>query len=206
MTRRASRGGRLLLIRHGESAGNRDRRFTPHPGVSLTDAGRGQVEAVARWIAGRYAPRAIVSSPYARARETADILGIRLNLEVTVEPDLRERSYGALAGQLYETPRPGYDPSSYWTWQPPGGESLEEVLTRAGATLDRLAVAGGVDDVVLVSHGAVMLALWRHVTGTWGEPRVVPNGGLLEVEHKDGVYRSARRVGPDAAGGKAWRR
>jgi broad specificity phosphatase PhoE len=198
--------GRLLLIRHGESEGNRARRFTPHPGVGLTDTGRSQAEAASRWIVAHYAPAAIVSSPFSRARETADILGVRLCLEVAIEPDLRERSYGSFAGQPYETPRPGYDPATYWVWQPPGGESLEEVLIRAGGALDRVAMGHGVDDVVLVSHGAVMLALWRHVTGTWAMPRVVPNGGLLEVEHEDGVYRSARRVGPDAVGGEAWRR
>ena len=205
MIRRARRG-RLLLIRHGESEGNRERRFSPHPGIRLTDAGRAQVEAAARWIAEHYAPRAIVTSPFSRARETADILAARLTLEVAIEPDLRERSYGTFAGQLYEAPRPGYDPAAYWAWQPPGGESLEDVLDRAGAALDRIAMGCGVDDVVLVSHGAVMLALWRHVTGTWAEPRVVPNTGIVEVEHQDGVYRAARRVGPDAAGGEAWRR
>jgi broad specificity phosphatase PhoE len=197
--------GRLLLIRHGESEGNRERRFTPHPRIGLTGAGRAQAAAATRWIAERYAPRAIVSSPFSRARETADILAAGLRLEVAVEPDLRERSYGTFAGKLYETPRPGYDPTVYWLWQPPGGESLEDVLTRAGAALDRVARSHGVDDVVLVSHGAVMLALWRHVTGTWGEARVVPNGGIVEVEHQHGVYRAARRVAPDAAG-EAWRR
>ena len=198
--------GRLLLIRHGESEGNRDRRFTPHPGIGLTDAGRAQAEAAARWLAEHYAPRAIVTSPFVRARETADILASRLSLEVAVEPDLRERSYGTFEGQLYETPRPGYDPAAYWAWQPPGGESLGDVLKRAGAALDRIATGAGVDDLVLVSHGAVMLALWRHVTGTWAEPRVVPNTGIVEVNHQHGVYREARRVGPDATGREAWRR
>ena len=198
--------GRLLLVRHGESEGNRERRFTPHPGIPLTPAGRAQVEAAARWIAARYVPRAIVSSPFSRARETADILGAGLHLAVTVEPDLRERSYGVFAGQPYDTPRQGYDPAAYWAWRPPGGESLEEVLVRAGAVLDRFARAGGVDDVVVVSHGAVMLALWRHVTGTWGEPRVVPNAAIVEVEHRHGVYRAACRVGPDGVGRETWPR
>ena len=58
---------------------------------------------------------------------------------VAIEPDLRERSYGAFAGQPYETPRPGYDPAAYWTWQPPGGESLRggPGPGRGGARPDR---------------------------------------------------------------------
>lgn len=198
--------GRLLLIRHGESEGNRDRCFTPHPAIPLTAAGRAQAQAAAQWIRGRYDPGAIVSSPFARARETAAILASALGLAFTIEPDLRERSYGGFAGESYDTPRPGYDPTAYWTWQPPGGEALEEVLARAGAALDRVARVAGVDDVLVVSHGAVMLVLWRHVTGTWAEPRVVPNAGVLEVEYRDGAYVAARRVGPDRAGPETWRR
>lgn len=198
--------GRLILIRHGESEGNRDRRFTPHPEIPLTAAGRSQAEAAAGWIARQYAVRGIVSSPYARARETADILASGLGLPVTVEPDLRERSYGAFAGESYDTPRPGYDPAAYWSWQPPGGETLRQVLVRAGQALDRVARAAGVDDVLVVSHGAVMLVLWRHVTGTWGAPRVVPNAGVLEVECQDGSYMAVRRVGPEGSGPETWRR
>src|SRR5262249_60776409 len=135
--------------------------FPPPPATPLPRAARAQVEAAARWLAAGYVPRAIVSSPFSRARETADILGAGLHLAVTVEPDLRERSYGVFAGQPYDTPRQGYDPAAYWAWRPPGGESLEEVLVRAGAVLDRLARAGGGDDVVVVSHAGVVLALWR---------------------------------------------
>jgi broad specificity phosphatase PhoE len=81
---------------------------------------------------------------------------------------------------------------------------LLEVVVRAGAALDRIAAGTPVDDVVVVSHGAVMLALWRHVTGTWAEPRVVPNAGIVEVEHRNGVYVAARRL--DGDGANPWRR
>jgi len=198
--------GRLLLVRHGESEGNRAGRFTLHPGIPLTDEGEGQVRAVARWIRASYAPRVIVSSPFARARQTAGLLADAFGVIVKIEPDLRERNYGALAGEPYGTPRSGYDPAAYWTWQPPDGETLLEVAGRAGAALDRIASADPVDDVVVVSHGAVMLALWRHVTGTWAGPQVVPNAGVIEVEHRNGVYEVARRVGPDGEGANAWRR
>jgi broad specificity phosphatase PhoE len=183
--------GRLILMRHAESEGNRDGRFTPHPEVPLTDRGREQAHAAARQIAERLAPARIVSSPFLRARQTADILSMVLGLEVEIADDLRERSYGELAGTPYSAPRPGYDPASYWTWRPPGGETLDEVLVRAGAVLDRLAAAAPDQEVLVVSHGAVMMALDRHVRGAWGPRTVVDNAGMIVVEHAEGVWLEA---------------
>ena len=110
--------GRLVLVRHGESEGNRDRVFTRTPETPLTEAGRAQVRERAEWIAARYRPVHIVSSPFRRARETAVILAERLTIPVTIEEDLRERSYGELAGRPYAVVREcaDYDPSAYWVW------------------------------------------------------------------------------------------
>jgi probable phosphoglycerate mutase len=188
--------GRLLLIRHGESEGNRERSFTRTPDVPLTESGREQVRAAAEWIAARYRPLRIVTSPFARARQTADILSARLALPVLIEPELRERSYGTLAGQPYAAARssPGWSPDEYWLWRPPGGENLLEVTARAGAVLDRVARRAPDDDVVVVSHGAVMMALWRHVTGAWSTGRVSRNAGIVVVEHAGDRYLSATAI------------
>jgi probable phosphoglycerate mutase len=188
--------GRLVLIRHGESEGNRDRTFTRTPAVGLTEAGREQVRATGEWVAARFRPTGIVSSPFARARETAAILAERLVLPVMIEDNLRERSYGALAGRPYAAVRdsPDYDPGCYWLWCPPGGETLVEVVARAGAVLDRVAARAPVDDVVVVSHGAVMMALWRHVTGAWRMGKVARNAGIVVVEHEGGRWLGASAV------------
>jgi len=186
--------GRLVLIRHGESEGNRDRLFTHTPEVPLTDAGRAQVRAAAEWVAAaRYRPVAIVSSPFLRARQTAAILAERLALAVRVEKDLREQSFGELAGQPYAALRDAsdYDPARYWLWRPPGGETLVEVAARAGAALDRVAAGAPGNDVVVVSHGGVMMALWWHVTGEWRTGKVARNAGLVVVEHEAGRWRGA---------------
>ncbi len=176
--------GRLVLIRHGESEGNRDRVFTRTPEVPLTEAGRAQVR------------RGIVSSPFLRARQTATVLAEWLALPVRVEEDLREQSYGELAGQPYAALRDAsdYDPERYWLWRPPGGETLVEVAARAGPALDRLAAGARGNDVVVVSHGGVMMALWRHVTGEWRMGRVARNAGLVVVEHEAGGYRGATAI------------
>ena len=185
--------GRLVLIRHGESEGNRDRIFTHTPEVPLTDAGHAQVRAAAEWVAERYRPVAVVSSPFLRARQTAAILAERLALAVRVEEELREQSFGELAGQPYAALRDSsdYDPARYWLWRPPGGETLLEVAARAGAALDRVAAGAAGNDVVVVSHGGVMMALWWHVTGEWRTGKVARNAGLVVVEHEAGRWRGA---------------
>jgi len=180
--------GRLILIRHGESAGNRERRFTPHPEIPLTDLGREQARAAAAHIREGFAPSRIVSSPLVRARQTAVILSEILALEVGVEHDLRERDMGEFAGQLYAAPRPGFDPAAWWEWRPPGGETLAEVAVRAGRALERIAAAAPREDVVVVSHGGVMLALVRHLTGAWGEGRVARNAEILVAGHDGNGY------------------
>src|SRR5204862_3506030 len=143
--------GRLVLIRHGESEGNRDRVFTHTPEVPLTEAGRAQVRRAAEWIAARYRPLGIVSSPFLRARQTATVLAEWLALPVRVEEDLREQSYGELAGQPYAALRDAsdYDPERYWLWRPPGGETLVEVAARAALALDRVGAGARGDHVVV---------------------------------------------------------
>jgi broad specificity phosphatase PhoE len=139
----------------------------------------------------------LVTSPFRRARQTADILAGRLALEPSVEDDLREQCYGTLAGQPYAALRacPDYDPASYWQWCPPGGgETLIDVARRAGAVLDRIARAVPDQDAVVVSHGGVMMALWCHVTGSWRSGRVARNAGLVVVEHAGDRYGAATAI------------
>jgi probable phosphoglycerate mutase len=184
---------RLILIRHGESEGNRDRVFTRTPAVPLTERGREQVRAAGEWIGARYAPRRIVASPFVRARQTAEELAAILAVPIEIEHDLRERSYGELAGEPYTVlqTRTDFDPGAYWLWRPPGGETLVEVAARAGAVLDRLVQRAPEDDIVVVSHGATMMSLWWHVTGAWREGRVARNAGIVVAEHREGGWRSA---------------
>jgi broad specificity phosphatase PhoE len=57
--------------------------------------------------------------------------------------------------------------------------------------LDRVAAVAPAADVVVVSHGAVMMALWRHVTGEWRRGGVARNAGIVVVEHEAGRWAGA---------------
>jgi len=131
------------MVRHGESEGNRERRFTTTPDAPLTDLGREQAAQAARRIARVFHPRLVITSPYARARETGEIIAAALRLPVEVEHGLYERHFGYLRGQPYDAVRddPTFETEKTWLWRPEGGESYEDVRVRVAPILERLAPA-----------------------------------------------------------------
>ena len=180
-------GGRLLLVRHGESEGNFERCFSPNPHIELTERGIEQAHAAGRRIGADRVPARIVSSPFRRALRTAQFIADQASFTGTIETerDLRERDIGELAGRPYSWMRdhPAYRPERFWEWRPAGGESLVDVQRRAAPVLDRLLAAISSGDVVLVSHGGVMLALCAQIEGSWTRPHVARNCEILIVEH-----------------------
>jgi len=195
MAHRNNKSLKLILVRHGESEGNRDRLFTTSPSARLTELGREQALQAARLIARTFQPQTIVASPYARARETAEIIGRELSLEVVVQEGLHEQSYGELAGKAYDVvfDDPGYDTTRPWLYRPPGGETREEVRLRVAPVFEKLA-ASCEGEVVIVSHGGVMQALWAHVAGQWEAAHLPPNAGIVLVEYADGRFSTPRII------------
>jgi broad specificity phosphatase PhoE len=181
--------GRFIMVRHGESEGNRDRRFTISSEVGLTDLGRRQAHDVAQRIAQLFNPRIVVSSPFRRARQTSEIIARELNLEIETVHDLHERDLGCLKGHSYDDLRatvlkdPSYDPAHGWSWKPEGGESYEDVRERVIAAVDGLLSKYPEDEIVIVSHGGVMLSVWAHIAGQWHGAHLPPNCGIVLIEH-----------------------
>jgi len=178
----------LILVRHGETAANRARHFAEHDEIPLTQTGREQARELAALLARDFKPDVLLSSPYIRARETSEIIGAALSLEPEILPGTHERNFGSLKGHPYE--RMGelmladalYDATQPWHWTPPDGESLEQVRHRTAAAIETLH-SRGVDEVVLVCHGAVIQSICAHVTGEWRETFVPPNCGFVVIEH-----------------------
>ena len=90
-------GRRLVLVRHGQTAWNLERRAQGHTDVSLDDTGRAQAEEMAHVIAA-YDPVLLASSDLARARETAAFLEKQTGLTCTEDARLREYDLGERTG------------------------------------------------------------------------------------------------------------
>ena len=182
---------KLILVRHGESSGNRERIYATSPhDLPLTELGYRQALEAAHRIAELFHPQLVVTSSYKRASETARIIAGALGQPLEFEPNLHEREIGAHRGRAYDSflTEPDYDPRRPWAWKPQGGESYEDVQARVGPILDRLAAAHPTKDVIVVSHGGVMVCLWAYVTGRWEDAHVPPNCGIVLIEHTPQGY------------------
>ena len=145
---------RLWVVRHGETEWAKLGRHTGSTDVPLTELGRSQAVAAGRKVAGqRFA--LVLSSPLARALETAQIAGFGARVE-TVD-DLREWNYGQDEGRTTEEirqDRPGW---TIWRHGPLGGERLEDVAARADRVIARARATPG--DVLCFAHGHVLRIL-----------------------------------------------
>ena len=149
----------ILLIRHGETEFNRERRLQGHVDSPLTELGVRQAEAVGRLLHDlvRREPGewSLVSSPLGRAHRTAQIIDKRLGLGVRLDDRLKEMSWGERDGRLrseLDSLYPETFGRSGWAFDAPGGESLETVSSRLQGWLDSLAPEPD-RRVIAVSHG-----------------------------------------------------
>jgi broad specificity phosphatase PhoE len=180
----SSLGGKIILVRHGETDANLRRCFADSDEIPLTDAGRQQAHELALRLSREFNPQVLVSSAFRRARQTSEIIAGVLGLATEAIEGLQERDFGCLKGHPYERlgemmSRDGLrDP----LWSPAGGESLDSVRRRAIEAIETLRDRYPGQEIAIVCHGAVIQAVCAHITGDWNEASAPPNCGIVTVE------------------------
>jgi probable phosphoglycerate mutase len=160
----------IILIRHGETAWNAERRLQGHTDIGLNREGLQQAAALAQALAGESLD-AIVASDLLRARQTAQALAERHGLPVGLDPALRERCYGSFEGLLYAEIEHRF-PVQFAAWQardvdtvmPPGvrvAESFRAFYARTVAAILALGQAHAGQTLALVAHGGVLECAYR---------------------------------------------
>ena len=156
----SERPGELVLVRHGETEWSKSGQHTGRTDIPLTENGEVQAQRAARLLADREFALEL-SSPLARARETARIIG----LDTELDEDMYEWDYGAYEGLT--TPQikvKRHGPWDLWTDGVPAGdtpgENAAEVRVRVERVINRArpVLAEG-HDAIVVAHGHVLRAL-----------------------------------------------
>jgi len=163
----------LILVRHGETDWNRDRRIQGATDVPLNDTGRQQARDAATTLRAMLDPRhpaVVVASDLSRARETGQIIAGELGLaEPHLYPELRERGYGVAEGVTVEE---YFERWGDWHGTDvPEAETREDLRARALRGLTKVArdvrraTAPGAASVIVVTHGALIREVIRHASG-----------------------------------------
>ena len=157
--------GRLVLLRHGQSYSNVERRLdTRPPGAELTALGRDQARAFARrW----QRPAMLAHSVATRAWQTAAVIGTEVHAATLEVAGVHEVQVGKLEGRNDDEAVAEFN-AIYERWHRgeldvplPGGETGNDVLDRYVPALTELRVRYLDDDdwngdIVIVSHGAAI--------------------------------------------------
>ncbi|HEX8353603.1 MAG TPA: histidine phosphatase family protein [Pyrinomonadaceae bacterium] len=170
---------RVLLVRHGESQGNAERRFGGHSPTPLSELGHRQAEATARALAAERVT-AVYSSDLLRAVQTAAPLARETGLDVNETAALRERGVGLMEGLTFEEAAAAH-PEEYaallrrdFEHVLAGGESYRQLLDRAAAGLDRAIELNRGGTVALFSHTGTICILALHLMGALDAPHLKP--------------------------------
>jgi ribonuclease H / adenosylcobalamin/alpha-ribazole phosphatase len=187
---------RLLLLRHGQTELSVQRRYSGRGNPGLTELGRQQADAAARYLAQRGGISAVVASPLQRCYDTAAAAAKALGLDLTVDDDLIETDFGGWEGLTFAEAAE-HDPELHRRWlrdtstEPPGGESFDHVNQRVCRARDRIVAEYGGTTVLVVSHVTPIKMLLRQALDA--------GPGILYRLHLDLASLSIAEFYPDGA-------
>jgi len=165
----------LVIIRHGETALNRDRVMQPAD-TPLSERGKEQVLRLAQRLSTEGITR-ILASDLPRAAMTAQALSDETGVGVEFESLLQERNFGRLRGQRFiDLETQDIDPFAE-NYEPEEGETWQEFDQRVTHAWSRIQSALPSDGILaVVTHGLVCAALLRNHLDA--QAHVTDNGRL----------------------------
>ena len=170
---------RAFIVRHGEAQDDVEDCYGGIADSSLTDMGQEAAKTVAERLAGKGVDR-IYTSPYKRAAETAEIMGVKLECNIETVENLRERnSYGVLSGvnknqatMIFKNvlSKLSGKPGDYYSDDlVVGAEALEDFDKRVKSAMnDIVNNASTLNSICIVTHGNVIRSIYKNILGIDG--------------------------------------
>lgn len=161
---------RLILVRHGETLWNREKRILGHTDIDLSDRGCEQARLVAAALKDETVA-AVYSSSLRRARQTADEIVRFHDLEARPDDAFMELDAGELDGLTFEEAMSSHG-EFFKEWAAegrsvklPGGESIEELEERTWSAVQGLVQTHSDETVIVVSHSLAIEAVVSRALG-----------------------------------------
>jgi broad specificity phosphatase PhoE len=188
---------RLILVRHGETVGNSSIRYYGRTDVALSDLGRAQMRAAARWLRARFDDTHLVpvfTSPLQRAIESARLIAGPDMTPIEIA-EFAEVDFGLFEGLTAEEIAQQY-PDEFRLWNRdrlapyygyPGGERRADFTARVNHGIERmLSMLDGLrpsSHALLVAHRGVIRTITQRLAGVAPEIAI----GSIQILQTDAV-------------------
>jgi len=160
----------IILIRHGETEWNSQKRMQGHSNSDLSEVGRGQIQALGELMKNVSFDH-IYSSDSLRTRQTAEAITQYSGHTLQFDQRIREKNLGVFEG-LTSTEAKERHPEIYRLFKTAGanyvideGESTQQLLERALEFIEEIRLRHPQERVVMVTHGGVVRVLMKYALG-----------------------------------------
>ncbi|MEC9383810.1 MAG: histidine phosphatase family protein [SAR324 cluster bacterium] len=160
----------IILIRHGETEWNSQKRMQGHSNSDLSEVGMGQIQALGELMKNVSFDH-IYSSDSLRTRQTAEAITQYSGHTLQFDQRIREKNLGVFEG-LTSTEAKERHPEIYRLFKTAGanyvideGESTQQLLERALEFIEEIRLRHPQERVVMVTHGGVVRVLMKHALG-----------------------------------------
>jgi phosphoserine phosphatase len=155
----------IVLTRHGHVEGIEPPRFRGQHPLSLTERGEQEAVMTAKYIASRWRPVSVRTSPLERCVVTGAHIATACGISSVISDDLLDLDYGEWQWRTHDDVRERW-PTLYTLWHVsphlvrfPAGEALQDIVLRSSNIFRDTVEAFPNDVVVLVGHDSVNRAL-----------------------------------------------
>ena len=160
----------IILIRHGETEWNSQKRMQGHSNSDLSSVGQAQIQALGQWM--KNVPFDLIySSDSLRAKQTAEAITQFSGHELQFDQRLREKNLGVFEGLTSEEARERH-PEVFRLFKTAGskyvideGESTQQLQDRALEIVDEIRIKHPEERVLLVTHGGFIRVVMKHSLG-----------------------------------------
>ena len=183
----------IILIRHGETEWNSQKRMQGHSNSDLSSVGQAQIQALGQWM--KNVPFDLIySSDSLRAKQTAEAITQFSGHELQFDQRLREKNLGVFEGLTSEEARERH-PEVFRLFKTAGskyvideGESTQQLQDRALEIVDEIRIKHPEERVLLVTHGGFIRVVMKHSLGLSLETPtrfLIRNTGLFRLVWED---------------------
>ena len=189
----------LLLVRHGESEANLQKRFAGSWDVALTQKGLAQADLTAKYISEKYKVDKIYSSDLQRAYKTAEAISKLTGKEIVTDKGLREIYAGEWEKKTFNELIELFPDTFVKVWRKDignavadGGESVAQVGVRVYSFLEKVARDNEGKTIVIATHATPIRTALCLIKGKGIEEAKnlewVTNASITEVKYINGRW------------------